>query len=64
MKIDTDTPTPKTDAACEEAAKLAWAVAGIPAMYGYMVEHAREMERLAYAYRAVAAAGLKIERTR
>jgi hypothetical protein len=37
--------TPKTDAACEEAGKVSGKIAGIPAMYGYMVEHAKEMER-------------------
>jgi hypothetical protein len=57
-----DTPTPKTDALIEEML----CGDGIPRCKEWerLEAHAREMERMAHAYRAVAVAGMRITSTR
>jgi hypothetical protein len=57
-----DTPTPKTDALIEDML----CSDGVPNCpeWDRIVEHAREMERMAHSYRALAIAGLRVESTR
>ena len=57
QRVERDVPTPKTDALIEEMLHGD----GIPrcAEWERLEAHAREMERMAYSYRAVAQAYLK-----
>lgn len=57
MKQDADQPTPQTDALIEEML----CGEGIPKCdeWDRMVKHARNMERMAYAYRVAAVAAMR-----